>query len=50
MYDIALAGEILRQIRRAALTVLRRFEPIESPGDFTASEEVWRNWMQSACN
>ena len=39
MYDVALAGEILRQIRRAALTVLRRFEPIESPSDFTASEE-----------
>ena len=39
MYDVALAGEILRQIRRAALTILRRFEPIESPADFTASEE-----------
>ena len=39
MYDVALAGEILRQIRRAALTVLGRFEPIESPSDFTASEE-----------
>jgi uncharacterized protein with HEPN domain len=38
MYDVALAGEILRQIRRAALTVIRRFEPIESPSDFTASE------------
>jgi uncharacterized protein with HEPN domain len=39
MYDVALAGEILRQIRRAALTILTRFEPIESPNDFTASEE-----------
>jgi uncharacterized protein with HEPN domain len=38
-YDVALAGEILRQIRRAALTVLRRFKPIESRNGFTASED-----------
>jgi uncharacterized protein with HEPN domain len=38
MYDKALALEILRQIHNAAKTVLKRFEPIASPDDFTSSD------------
>ncbi|MCK5733645.1 MAG: DUF86 domain-containing protein [Candidatus Latescibacteria bacterium] len=38
MYDRELAKEILHQIFRASRTILKRFEPIESPDDFAASE------------
>ena len=38
MYDRELAKEILHQIYRASRTILKRFEPIESPDDFAASE------------
>jgi len=38
MFDGELALEILIQIRQAAQTVLRRFEPIKSPDDFTNSD------------
>jgi len=38
MYDKALALEILRQIQNAAQTVLKRFESIGSPDDFTSSD------------
>jgi len=37
MYDKALAVEILSQILTSAQTILKRFEPIKSPDDFTAS-------------
>jgi uncharacterized protein with HEPN domain len=39
MHDVELAREVLRQIHASAHTVLRRFEPIRSPDDFTASDE-----------
>jgi uncharacterized protein with HEPN domain len=39
MYDVALAQEILRQIHRSTRTILKRFEPIKFPEDFTASDE-----------
>ena len=38
MYDRDLAVELLTQIHKAALKVLRRFEPIQSPNDFVLSE------------
>jgi uncharacterized protein with HEPN domain len=38
-YDVELTREILRQIHRSTLTILKRFEPIASPDDFTASDE-----------
>jgi len=38
MYDKELALEILSQILRSAQTILKRFEPIKSPDDFTVSE------------
>lgn len=38
MFDKDLAVEILMQIRQAAETVLRRFEPIKSPEDFTGTD------------
>lgn len=39
MFDVALAREILSQIYSATQTIQRRFQPITSPSDFTASEE-----------
>lgn len=39
MYDVALVREILRQIHWSAQTILKRFEPVGSPEDFTASDE-----------
>lgn len=38
MYDRELAKEILHQVHQASRTILKRFEPIESPDDFAASE------------
>jgi uncharacterized protein with HEPN domain len=38
-YDVELAREILRRTYRSALAILKRFEPIGSPDDFTASDE-----------
>lgn len=38
MYDRELALDVLLQILHSARTVLKRFEPIESPNDFTDSE------------
>lgn len=38
MFDKELALEILYQVRKAAQTVLRRFEPIKSADDFTHSD------------
>ena len=38
MFDKELALEILSQVRKAAQTVLRRFEPIKSADDFTHSD------------
>ncbi len=38
MYDRELAIEILSQILESSKTVLRRFESIQSPDDFTGSE------------
>lgn len=39
MYDVALAQEILRQTHQSTRTILKRFEPIKSPEDFTVSDE-----------
>jgi uncharacterized protein with HEPN domain len=39
MYDVALAREILQQIHSSTQTILKRFEPIETADDFTASDE-----------
>ncbi|MBW1754053.1 MAG: DUF86 domain-containing protein [Deltaproteobacteria bacterium] len=38
MYDKELALEILSQILRSVQTILKRFEPIKSPEDFTVSD------------
>ncbi|MCA9966746.1 MAG: DUF86 domain-containing protein [Anaerolineales bacterium] len=38
MYDVALANEILRQIHWSTETILRRFQPVNSPADFTSSD------------
>jgi len=37
MYDRDLALEILRQLRQAGKTILKRFEPVKSVKDFTDS-------------
>ena len=37
-YDKELALEILKQIQHSTGTILKRFEPIRSPEDFTSSE------------
>jgi len=37
MYDRELALEIVSQIHKATQTILRRFEALQSPGDFTDS-------------
>ncbi len=39
MFDVALVREILSQIYSATQTIQRRFRPIASPLDFTASDE-----------
>ena len=39
MFDVALTREILRQIHGATQTILRRLQRIESPLDFTGSDE-----------
>jgi uncharacterized protein with HEPN domain len=39
MYDQPLVREILRQIYWSTQTILKRFDPIQSPDDFTASDE-----------
>jgi uncharacterized protein with HEPN domain len=38
MYDRELALEIASQIHKGTQTILKRFEAVESPGDFTDSE------------
>ena len=38
MYDKKLALEILRQMYSSVQTVLKRFQPITSPEDFTSSD------------
>ena len=38
MYDKELALEILSQILKSTQTILKRFDPIKSPDDFTASD------------
>lgn len=38
MYDKELAVEILHQVYRSAQIILKRFEAINSPDDFTASD------------
>jgi len=38
MYDKALVREILFQILRSTHIILKRFEPIQSPEDFTKSD------------
>jgi len=38
MYDRELTLEILSQIQHLTGTILRRFEPIRSPEDFTSGE------------
>jgi uncharacterized protein with HEPN domain len=38
MYDRELALEIASQIHKATQTILKRFEAVQSPGDFTDSE------------
>ena len=38
MYDVALAGEILRQILWPANAIIERFRPIKSAYDFTESD------------
>jgi len=38
VYDRELALEILSQILRSAQTIMKRFEPIQSPEDFVNSE------------
>ena len=37
MFDKQLAIEVLQQIHRATLTILKRFEPVNSVEDFTGS-------------
>jgi len=37
MYDVELALEIASQIHKATQTILRRFEAVQSPRDFTDS-------------
>ncbi len=39
MFDVALTHEILSQIHGASQTILRRFQWIKSPQDFTGSDE-----------
>ncbi len=39
MYDLEVAREILRQIWESTRIISRRFAGIESPDDFTASDE-----------
>ena len=38
MYDAGLVKEILNQILSSTQTILKRFEPINSPDDFLASD------------
>ena len=38
MYDKELALEILSQILKSTQTILKRFDPIKSPDDFTAQD------------
>ena len=38
MYDVVLIKEILRQIHWSTETILRRFQPVNSPADFTSSD------------
>ena len=45
MSDVALVREILRQLHWSAQTILKRFEPIQSPDDFPARlMRDWKNW------
>jgi len=37
MFEKGLAIEVLKQIHRATLTILERFEPVNSVEDFTES-------------
>ena len=38
MYDQELVLEIASQIHKATITIMKRFEPVKSPRDFTDSE------------
>jgi len=38
MYDVELVKEILHQILKSAQTIIKRFEPINSPEDFLVSD------------
>lgn len=38
MYDVVLIKEILRQIHWSTETILRRFQPVNAPTDFTSSD------------
>ena len=38
MYDVELVKEILHQILKSAQTIIKRFEPINSPEDFMVSD------------
>ncbi len=38
MYDQELVREIASQIHQATITIMKRFEPVKSPRDFTDSE------------
>jgi len=38
MYDLELVWEIASQIHKATQTIMRRFEVIQSPGDFSGTE------------
>ena len=43
MYDRELVTELLKQIHKATLKVLHRFEPIQSPIDFVLSVSALEN-------
>jgi len=38
MYDVELVKEILHQVLKSAQTIIKRFEPINSPEDFLVSD------------
>jgi len=38
MYEVELVKEILHRIIKSAKTIIKRFDPIKTPGDFMVSE------------
>ena len=50
MYDVELVKEILHQILKSAQTIIKRFEPINSPEDFMVSDTGWKSSMLFVCS